>query len=95
MRKVASQIGVLDDDAVRAAQRDEGLDLLQGRIGTMGVALGRAEIGDDPPASLGDREERQDAVLVPEDVQAVLRLEPADMAVGQVPVAGLASCRRR
>src|SRR5262249_22307136 len=80
---------VLDDDARRAAVRDQRLDLRQSRIGMMAFALGRAEIANDAPASAADGEEGENAVAMPEEMQAVPRLEPADHAVGEIPVAGL------
>ena len=73
-------------DAGRAAMRHQGVDLLQGRIG-MGLALlCRPEIGDHPPPVADDREESQDAVAMPEDVQMVFGVETGDVAVSQRPV---------
>ncbi len=82
-------VGVLDDDISRTPLRQNRLDLLQGRVGAVAAVLGHTEVGDDAPPSLGDREEGQDAVLVPEDVQAILRIEAGEVAIGQQPVAGL------
>ena len=55
----------------------------------MAAAGCRAEIADDPPASRRDREEGEYAVAMPADVQMVLGLQPADMDVGEIPVAVL------
>jgi hypothetical protein len=87
MRKAASQIGF---DITNAGEpRCASKAFISASVGSAWrlVVLGLPEVADDPPAVADDREEGEDAVAMPEDMQPVFRLETGDMAVGQGPVA--------